>query len=70
MFFAEHVGYPGVVVRPALDIVRCMVTQSTVVHWSSPQLILVATNLHEGQSLLLHAIFQARLSKAKVLLVQ
>ena len=44
-------------------------TQSTVVRWSSPELILVATNLLEGQSLLLHAIFQARLSKAKVLLV-
>ena len=43
--------------------------QSTVVRWSSPELILVATNLLEGQSLLLHAIFQARLSKAKVLLV-
>ncbi len=44
-------------------------TQSAVVRWSSPELILVATNLLEGQSLLLHAIFQARLSKAKVLLV-
>src|SRR3954469_18094257 len=43
--------------------------QSTVVRWSSHELILVATNLLEGQSLLLHAIFQARLSKAKVLLV-
>src|SRR5437764_4129261 len=43
--------------------------QNTVVRWSSPELILVATNLLEGQSLLLHAIFQARLSKAKVLLV-
>jgi len=46
-----------------------MMTQSAVVRWSSPELILVATNLSEGQSLLLHAIFQARLSKAKVLLV-
>ncbi len=44
-------------------------TQSTAFRWSSPELILVATNLLEGQSLLLHAIFQARLSKAKVLLV-
>jgi len=43
--------------------------ESVVVRWSSPKLILVATNLLEGQSLLLHAIFQARLSKAKVLLV-
>lgn len=43
--------------------------QSAVVRWSNPEVILVATSLLEGQSLLLHAIFQARLSKAKVLLV-
>jgi nucleotide-binding universal stress UspA family protein len=49
--------------------VRCGMKQSAVVRWSSPELILVATNLLEGQSLLLHAIFQARLTKAKVLLV-
>ena len=50
-------------------IVRCEMKQSAVVRWSDPEVILVATNLLEGQSLLLHAIFQARLSKAKVLLV-
>ncbi len=43
--------------------------QSALVRWSSPEVILVATNLLEGQSLLLQAIFQARLSKAKILLI-
>ncbi len=36
--------------------------------WSSPDLILVATNLHDGPYLVPHAIAQARLSAAKVLL--
>ena len=44
-------------------------TQSAVVRWSSPEAILVATNFLEGQSLLLHANDQARLSHAKLLLV-
>ena len=43
--------------------------QSTVVRWSSPKVILVGTNFLEGQSLLLHANDQARLSHAKLLLV-
>jgi nucleotide-binding universal stress UspA family protein len=43
--------------------------QSAIVRWSNPQVILVATNLLEGNSLKLHAINQARLSRAKVLLV-
>jgi nucleotide-binding universal stress UspA family protein len=43
--------------------------QSTIVRWSDPKVILVATNLLEGQTLLLHAMYQARLSGAKVLLV-
>jgi nucleotide-binding universal stress UspA family protein len=43
--------------------------QSTIVRWSDPKVILVATNLLEGQTLLLHAIYQARLSGANVLLV-
>jgi nucleotide-binding universal stress UspA family protein len=43
--------------------------QSAIVRWSSPRIILVATNFIEGQSLLLNAIYQARLSRAKVLLV-
>ena len=43
--------------------------QNTIVRWSDPKLILVATNLLEGQTLILHAMYQARLSGAKVLLV-
>ena len=43
--------------------------QSTIVRWSDPKVILVATNLLEGQTLILHAMYQARLSGAKVLLV-
>ena len=42
--------------------------QNTIVRWSDPKLILVATNLLEGQTLILHAMYQARLSGAKVLL--
>jgi nucleotide-binding universal stress UspA family protein len=44
-------------------------TQSGVRRWSNPETILVVTNLLEGPSVLLHAIYQARLSGAKVLLV-
>jgi nucleotide-binding universal stress UspA family protein len=44
-------------------------TQSTIVRWSDPKVILVATNLLEGQTLMLHAMYQARLSGATVLLV-
>ena len=40
-----------------------------IVRWSNPELILVATNLLEGQTLILHAIHQAKLSRATVLLV-
>jgi nucleotide-binding universal stress UspA family protein len=36
---------------------------------SNPDVILVATNLLEGQTYLLHAIYQARLSRAIILLV-
>jgi nucleotide-binding universal stress UspA family protein len=36
--------------------------------WSNPDVILVATNLLEGQTYLLHGIYQARLSRAIVLL--
>jgi len=43
--------------------------QDATVRWSSPEVILVATDLLEGYSLTLHAIYQAKLSKAKVLLV-
>ena len=43
--------------------------QNTIVRWSDPKVILVATNLLEGQTLILHAMYQARLSGAKVLLV-
>lgn len=44
-------------------------TGKDVVRWSNPNVILVATNLLEGHQLILHAIYQARLSQAKVLLV-
>ena len=44
-------------------------TQRPIVRWSSPRVILVATNFLEGQSLLLNAIYQAKLSNARVLLV-
>jgi nucleotide-binding universal stress UspA family protein len=44
-------------------------TGKDVVRWSNPDVILVATNLLEGHQLTLHAIYQARLSHAKVLLV-
>lgn len=37
--------------------------------WASPDTILVATNLHDGPHLVPHAIAQAKLSRAKVLLV-
>ncbi len=40
-----------------------------IARWSNPNLILVATNLLEGQTLILHAIHQAKLSRAAVLLV-
>jgi nucleotide-binding universal stress UspA family protein len=43
--------------------------QNLVVRWSKPEVILVATNLLEGQSLILHGIYQAKLSNARVLLV-
>lgn len=44
-------------------------TGDSIVRWSNPNVILVATNLLEGHQLILHAIYQARLSHAKVLLV-
>ena len=43
--------------------------KSAIVRWSAPEVILVATNLLEGHTLLLHAIYQAKLSRATVLLV-
>jgi hypothetical protein len=43
--------------------------ESAIVRWSDPELILVVTNLLEGYTLMLHAIYQARLSNARVLLV-
>lgn len=44
-------------------------TRTTAHRWSSPELILVATNLLESQLHILQAIYQAKLSGAKVLLV-
>jgi nucleotide-binding universal stress UspA family protein len=43
--------------------------QSAIVRWSNPEVILVATNLFDGYSLIMHAIYQAKLSHARVLLV-
>ena len=43
--------------------------RSAVARWSNPEVLLVATNLLEDHRLRLHAMFQARLSKAAVLLV-
>jgi nucleotide-binding universal stress UspA family protein len=42
---------------------------NTIVRWSDPKVILVATNLVEDHMFMLHAIYQAMLSRAKVLLV-
>jgi nucleotide-binding universal stress UspA family protein len=49
--------------------VRCALAQSTVSRWSNPELILFATDFFEGPKPILHAIYQAKLSGAKVLLV-
>jgi nucleotide-binding universal stress UspA family protein len=46
-----------------------VMAKSAIVRWSDPELILVATNLLEGHNLLLHAMYQARLSRSPVLLV-
>ena len=43
--------------------------KNAIARWSNPEVILVATSLLEDHSLMQHAIFQARLSKAAVLLV-
>jgi nucleotide-binding universal stress UspA family protein len=44
-------------------------TQSAMIRWSTPETILVATNLLEESSFVNHAIDQARISWSKVLLV-
>ncbi len=44
-------------------------TQSAIARWSDPEVILVATNLLEDHGSMRHAIHQARLSRANVLLV-
>jgi len=44
-------------------------TQSAIVRWSDPKVILVATNLVEDRTFMIRAIYQATLSRAKVLLV-
>ena len=43
--------------------------RNTIARWSNPEVILVATTLLEDHTLMQHAIFQARLSNATVLLV-
>ncbi len=50
-------------------IVRNVMAKNTVARWSNPELILVATTLLEDHTLVQHAMFQAKLSKATVLLV-
>jgi nucleotide-binding universal stress UspA family protein len=47
----------------------CGMARSAIARWSGPEVIVVATNLLEGQRLTLHAIHQAKLSNARVLLV-
>jgi len=49
--------------RGAVDL------ENTVRRWGNPETILVATNLIEGPGPMLHAVNQAKLSGAKVLLV-
>lgn len=55
--------------RDRLDSGGCVMAPSTIVRWSDPKVILVATNLVEDHIFMLHAIYQATLSQAKVLLV-
>jgi nucleotide-binding universal stress UspA family protein len=43
--------------------------ENTIVRWADPKVILVATNLAEDHTFMFQAIRQARLSRAKVLLV-
>ena len=43
--------------------------KNTIARWSNPRVILVATSLLEDRTLMLHAIFQAKLNRATVLLV-
>ena len=43
--------------------------KNAIARWSNPELILVATTLLEDHSLMQHAMSQAKLSKASVLLV-
>jgi nucleotide-binding universal stress UspA family protein len=43
--------------------------RNVVARWISPNVMLVATNLLEGQTFLLHAIHQARLSRSRLILV-
>jgi hypothetical protein len=49
--------------------VTCAMTRSCTARWSNPEVILVATNLFDSYSLIMHAIYQAKLSHARVLLV-
>lgn len=44
-------------------------TPSTIIRWCNPKVILVATSLVEDETFMLHAIYQAEQSRAKVLLV-
>ena len=52
-----------------MEILRSVMTNNPFQRWSKPEVILVATNLLEGPALMLHAVSQAKLSGAKILLV-
>ena len=43
--------------------------KNAIARWSNPEVILVATTLLEDHTLMQHAMYQAKLSKASVLLV-
>jgi nucleotide-binding universal stress UspA family protein len=50
-------------------IVRDVMAKNAIARWSNPEVILVATTLLEDHTLMQHAMSQAKLSKASILLV-
>lgn len=53
----------------SFGIVRDVMAKNAIARWSSPDVILVATTLLEDHRLMQHAMYQAKLSKASVLLL-